>query len=235
MRYYLSLFLCTLTFIIVQAEDLIITRTGEEFKGKLELLSESEVNFQIKGGNFLKSHSSLKVFPTNEIYMIKTDKRGSIFFNRKGERIMQPNQSIGKNADVIYLVEGAEISAWNIGLKDGRITYQKNPKATRAQSNIGFFPIEEVFMIRYNDGSKDIFTNISSVVLPETDKEKKSFEKKIKVIFYKILKGETLNSISRKYDVSVEDLIEWNDFSTHIKPDTKLTPGKQIMIQIETE
>lgn len=61
------------------AEDLLITRTGDEYKGKLELLSDKEVNFIVKSGGLIGSRSTQKVFPTNEVCMIKSDKRGYTF------------------------------------------------------------------------------------------------------------------------------------------------------------
>ncbi|MDE6410352.1 MAG: LysM peptidoglycan-binding domain-containing protein [Muribaculaceae bacterium] len=216
------------------AEDLLITRTGDEYKGKLELLSDKEVNFIVKSGGLIGSRSTQKVFPTNEVYMIKSDKRGYTFFNRKRERVILPAHSTGKKADLIYLTDGGEIPAWNISLKDGVINYQKSPKQVRALSNNDTIPVQDVFMIKYNDGSKDIFTDITADLESEK-KSAKGGEKKLKVIFYKILRGETLESIARKYEIAVEDLREWNEFPTSVKNDTKLTPGEQIMIQIETD
>ncbi len=234
MRYLIPLlFYMSITF-AVGAEDLLITRTGDEYKGKLELLSDKDVSFNVKSGGLIGSRSAQKVFPTGEVYMIKSDKRGYTFFNRKRERVILPSQPIGKKADLIYLADGGEVPAWNISLKDGVISYQKSPKQMRALSNNDAIPVQDVFMIKYNDGSKDIFTDIT-VDLESEKNSAKAGEKKLKVIFYKILRGETLESIARKYDVGVEDLREWNEFPASVKNDSKLTPGDQIMIQVETE
>lgn len=219
------------------ADDFLMLRNGEEYNGKLEVISDKEVSFSTKSGGLFSSNSQRNVFPTNDVYMIKTDKRGTIFFNRKHQRSVVPTVKIDKSADLIYLADGGELQGWQVVINNGILSYQKNPKQKRAMSNIGAIDLDEVFMIKYSDGSKDIFTDITvdkaeeeqaAVPVPVVEPEK------IKVILYNTRAGETLGTVAEKYNVSVEDIIEWNDLPARYKSTTKLSSGMQLMIQTKT-
>lgn len=167
--------------------------------------------------------------------MVRTDKRGTIFYNREGVRTISPTTKVERSADIIYLVDGGEIAAWNISLANGIINYQKNPKAKRAMSNIGAIPTEDVFMVKYSDGSKDIFTNINNMGHESQKKVNKDDEITIKVIIYNVVAGDTLTKISEKYNVKIDDIKEWNDLSSKYGATTKLSPGTQLILQIPTK
>lgn len=230
MRAFIFFAFLSIFTIVCKAEDLVVTREGIEYKGKLILVSEKEIVIKLKNGIFHSGDSNS--IPADQVYMIKTDKRGTIFFNRQRERLVIPTKDIGKNADIIYLVDGGEISGWNLGMENGIVTYQKDPKQKRAMSNIGAIPTEEIFMIKYNDGSKDILTDItkeqeSNLLIPQS-----VGEHKLKVIIYNVENGDTLGLVADKFNVDMDSIIEWNDLSSHANRNTKLASGLKLMIQI---
>ncbi len=53
---------------------------------------------------------------------------------------------------------------------------------------------------------------------------------KLKPIHYKIKRGETLSQISRRFNVSVADLLRWNELSKH----HILMPGQEITVYVST-
>ena len=226
----------TASYMVSFADDILMTRKGMEYTGKLDIIGNSDVVFNVRGGYSWGSRPNKVAIPIEDVYMIKTEKRGTIFFNRQRERSIQPTNKIEKDADVIYLVDGGEIPAWNVTLANGILSYQKNSQQKRAMSNIGAYPLEEIFMVKYNDGSRDIFTDITSappVIIPEKIEEKET-EKKLKIIMYTVQTGETLGDIASKFNVNLENIIEWNELSPKSTKSTKPAAGNQLMIQVET-
>lgn len=214
------------------AEDILLLRNGEEARGKLELVSDKEVAFSVKSGNFFSQQSERVVVPATDVYMIKTDKRGTIFFDREYKRKSTETQKHDKSADLIYLADGGEIPAWSISIANGVLSYQKDKKKVRAMSNIGAIRTEEVFMVKYSDGSKDLFTDISA----GSDKNAKSAADseenvKIKVVMYNVQTGENLGAIAQKFNVSVAEIKEWNDLPVKYNDISKPVAGTQLMIQ----
>lgn len=232
MRLFISLLFLITVSLSGLADDILLTRSGAEFKGKLELISEKEVSFLVKSGGLLKSKSS-RVFPIEEIYMIKTDKRGTTFFNRKRERSTGPSQQLPKNADILYLADGGEIPVWNISMENGMITFDKSSKQKKALSEKGFYATSEVFMVKYTDGSKDLFTDISVPPTPpaNNNKEQSEEEIKLKVTMYTVEKGDTYGSIAQKFHVSIAEIVSWNDLPQKTNASARPTPGDQLMIQ----
>lgn len=232
-RKVLFLFIISLTNVAIGfADDIILLKNGDEISGKVSKISDKEVSLSVKSGGLFKQSAVEQQIPTDQIYMIKTDKRGTTFFVN-GQRIIKENVKPDKSADYIYLVEGAEIPAWQLILDKGIISFQKDKAKKRAMSNIGAYPIDKVFMVRYNDGSKDIFNDLDSV--SNTSKENKDAEGKtpLKVVFHDVLKGETLGSIASKYGVEVEQIKQWNEFPSQYNPGTTLKAGSQLILQVK--
>lgn len=216
----------------MMAEDLLLLRNGDEFRGKLDVVSDKEISFTVKSGSLFSNSSERRSVPTSDVYMVKTDKRGTIFFDRQRERKMVETTKPDKSADLIYLVDGGEVQAWQISIANNVLSYQKDKKQLRAMSNVGAFPIEDVFMVKYSDGSKDIFTDISGGKTEKpNDLVTEQEEIKLKVVMYNVQRGETLGQIAGKFGVSVSDIVEWNDLSSKSTEQTKPVVGGQLMIQ----
>ena len=88
-------------------------------------------------------------------------------------------------------------------------------------------------MIKYKSGMSDIITPIEIVEtnVNETDtiKEEKQ-EPQFVVMFHSVAKGENLQNLSSKYNVTTEQIIEWNDLPKKTNPNNPLTVGMQLMI-----
>lgn len=50
------------------------------------------------------------------------------------------------------------------------------------------------------------------------------------VIFHAVTKGDNLEKLAAKYDVTPSQIIEWNDLPQKTKPTSPLTAGMQLMI-----
>lgn len=222
------------------AADQLMLRSGDLIEGKLIKISDSEVSFRPitgKGGMFSKAKMGDEMkLDLNSVYMVKTEKRGTIFLVN-GQRVIRENVEIPKDADVIYLVEGMEIPAWQLKLENGIISYQKEKEKKRAMSNIGAFPQEEVFMVKYSDGSVDVFTELPEYKKqPKTQaRQEESSAPQFKVIFHNVKSGETLAAIAERYDVSVEEIIEWNELPARTTARTRLKVGTQLMLQVKNQ
>lgn len=214
------------------ADDVVLLKSGDELSGKISKISDKEVSLSVKSGGLFRQSSEEQSIPTDRIYMIKTDKRGTTFFI-DGKRVIRETIKPDKSADYIYLVTGGEIPAWQLSLDNGIISFQKDKTKKRAMSNIGAYPVEEVFMVRYNDGSKDIFTDLDSAWSNGKEKDKTGDNTPLKVVFHDVVKGETLGSIADKYGVEVEQIKQWNEFPAHFNPGTSLKVGSQLILQVK--
>ena len=214
------------------ADDIILLKNGDELSGKVSKISDKEVTVSVKSGGLFKQSSELRAIPTEEIYMIKTDKRGTTFFIN-GKRVIKESVKPDKSADYIYLVEGGEIPAWQLSLENGIISFQKDKTHKRAMSNIGAYSVDKIFMVRYNDGSKDIFTDLYSVMAVAEETDKALDNTQLKVVFHDVLKGETLGSIARQYGVEVEQIKQWNELPGQYNPGTSLKAGSQLILKVK--
>lgn len=214
------------------ADDFIILKNGDELSGKVSKISDKEVSLSVKSGGLFRQSSEEQTIPTSQIYMVKSDKRGTTFFI-DGKRVIRETIKPDKSADYIYLVAGGEIPAWQLNLDNGIISFQKDKTKKRAMSNIGAYPVEEVFMVRYNDGSKDIFTDLDAVSNTSNVKSDNGNNAPLKVVFHDVLRGETLGSIAEKYGVEVEQIKQWNEFPAHFNPGTSLKVGSQLILQVK--
>lgn len=219
-----------LSLLPVWGDDILMLKNGDEFPGKVLKISDKEIAFSAKSGGRFKQPAVDQTIPTGEVYMIKTEKRGTIFFIN-GQRIIRENVKSDRSADYIYLISGEEIPAWQVSLNNGIISYQKDKAQKRAMSNIGAFPVEEVFLVKYNDGSKDLFTDFDSIqVVEETDNNENAM---LKVVFHEVLRGESLSDIADKYGVDVNKIKEWNELPDAFNSGTTLKAGTQLMLQVK--
>lgn len=218
----------------LSAQDYILMRNGDDYNCKIAKINDKSVSFTVKKrGSLFKSESVEHTLPLDEVFMIKNEKRGTTFIVGNN-RIMKPSVEIDKTADVLYLVKGEEIPVWQISLSNGILSYSKDKTRKKAMSNVGAVPIEEVFMVRYSDGSKDIFTDLHDMPADSgNDSAPASGEQRqLKVVFHNVKAGDTLGSIAERYNVSVDDIKEWNELNKSFKESYRPAGGTQLMIQV---
>lgn len=238
MRKLIILLLLISSISTVNADQLIL-RNGNILDGKVSLVSDNGVDFNTihfkKTILIPKAEVSVANIPLDEIYMIKYDKRGNVYINLDGSRKSGENQKIDKNADIIYLLEGKEIPAFGLKIENNNMIFQKSKDKKKALSDQVSLPISDVFMVIYSDKSIDVFNEYKAPE-PEPEPEPEPQEV-IKVLNHTVKAGDTLNSLSKEYDVTVQDLREWNSISSKITPTGRLKAGlvlqiyKTVMVQ----
>lgn len=226
-----ALALVGLTSLESNAQDFVILANGEEIECKLNSVSDESIQIAITRRSGLKKHTMTETYPLNEVYMIKGGKRGTTFIV-DGKRIIKPSSDIPKDANIIYLLEGGEIPAWNITLgANGVVSYKKEKKTFEDQHLLA----SQIFMIKYADDSKDIFNSPLAVAQKKAAEAEAKPEPEpkpeLKVVFHTVKKGETLAKIAERYDVSVDDIKEWNDLGGALSDQYRPKANTQLMIQ----
>lgn len=218
------------------ALDHIIFRDGRELDVKLNQITNDKITFSNSGSRSVLQEE----ISTGDVYMVYLEKQGNIYLTPDGKRITGETKRVDpKKFDAIYLVSGAEIAAKDIRITEDAVQYcntsnggiLSNLFASSGKDEICTIPKTEVFMIRYKSGMVDIITS----VLPEPEEElqqpeEEDHQPQFIVIFHAVTKGDTLNSVAEKYNVSTDQIREWNDLSTKTKVNVPLTAGMQLMI-----
>lgn len=214
--------------------DVIVLRDGTEVISKIIQVDDTDVMFvPILGEGTEK-------LELGQVYMLKFEKRGNVYITLDGKRKTGENQKIAKGADVIYLVSGKEIPGYEVQVNENKITYLPNPRKNKNAIPIAeVLKPEEVFMIVYSDGTKDIINKIPTtkewleIVNKPAEEEKVEEEKPkevIKVVYHKVSRGETLAAVSEMYGVTTDEIIEWNELSNKFKPSSRLPIDRDIII-----
>lgn len=182
-----------------------------------------------------------ELIATKDVYMLNYQKRGNVYVTPEGKRISGEKHDIPKDADIIYLVSGGEKAAYDIQFEDRAIKYRETKESKKAKSNERMLLLDEIFMILYNDESKDIITDISvpaddvkavSDTVAVSAAEPEDAAPKLQVVFYNVKRGDTLAKIAAQYDVTVEDLVKWNDLPSKNNKAVVLQPDMQLMIYV---
>ncbi len=235
-----SLVVSLLSLSVFAGSDHIILRNGQEHDVTLYQINDIRVVFSYDK----KKNSERHEVPSTDVYMVYIEKQGNVYFNREGKRTTgEPKRVDPTKYDVIYLTEGVEIAAENVRITTEDVRFDVEKKDTQGKSGFkrlfGNPEVEEVrlekervFMIRYRNGMSDIITAIDSP-LPEPapdPQEETSSEPEFVVIFHSVVRGETLAKLAERYNVTAQDLIEWNDLPARQKPAAPLKPDMQLMI-----
>lgn len=227
-------------------DDLIIFRNGEDKQVKLVMVSSDEVTYResVNDGPVIKN--KLK-----DVYMLHYAKRGNVYITEDCKRITGENQKIDKDADVIYLIKGGEILAYDLKIQENSIVYGSKPKSIglfgKKVSDMQTYTIDlqDVFFVKYKDGTKDLINDISAEHKEAEEKARKEAEEKAraeeelkkinetKVVFHHVKKGETLAIVAKRYHVTCNEIIDWNDLPKSTKQNSKLKPEMQLMIYIK--
>ena len=146
------------------AQDHIIFRDGQERECKVIQVNSDKT--LCKENNKKKALDVL--YDNSEIYMIKYEKRGNVFFTEDGDRFSgETVDKPDKKATMIYLKQGKEIEAFDLEITSTTIRFKPERRKTRFTGfifkNSKIVETQElektdVFMLKYPDGTKDILT-----------------------------------------------------------------------------
>lgn len=215
--------------------DIIFLRDGTSIQAKVQQISGKSVKFKNES-----SGVKLDELPVTDIYMIKYAKRGNVFFTKEGNRKTGEEHEIDSKTALIYTTDYREIPAYDLEFDVDKIIYRsqkadkKNPQPMRHV--LGLF---QVFMIIYPDGTSEIVTELdkapSYATQPAQPQEEHSQEEQMKVVFHSVRQGETLAAIAERYDVTSEQIVEWNELPASTKPTARLKPGQQLMVYVRMQ
>lgn len=251
-RYYAIAALMAASSAAMAQNDLLIYRNGSEKAVRIIMVSNSEVTYSefAKGGPEQKED-------LRDVYMLRYAKRGNVYITDECKRITGENQKYDKNADIIYLIGGKEIIAYNLQILEDKIIYEEKgktnlfgKKGAGGDAGSRMINTSEVFFIKYKDGTKDILNDISREAIEAKERAKREEEERLrqaqieeemrkanekKVVFHNVKKGETLAVVAQKYRVTAREIITWNDLPANTKPNAKLKPDMQLMIYVFPE
>lgn len=239
MKAFLTIIFSFCASVVTLAQnDIIIFRDGSEASGKVIQVGDKNIVYK---ASTKKNARDISV-RSQEVYMIHFKERGNVYITTEGKRISGENQKIAGEQDIIYLVSGKEIPVYNLQVLEEVIKYQERKPSKKLFVPFETIAKEEVFMIKYRDGIKDMITDIT-VKKPEavaqteenTAAEEADEEPEKKVVFHNVKKNETLAIISKRYGLKAADIIEWNDLPKNLKPTTRLQAGMQLMLYVKPE
>ena len=211
-------------------DDIVILRDGNELKVNIIQVDNDGISY-----NYDKKSPASQRIDLKDIF----DKRGNIYINSEGKRVTGENQKIGRGQDVIYLVSGKEIPCYEAQIFPNKVTYLLSKRGnTKVIPIAEVFALQEVFMIKYSDGMREIVTSLSKAEEevkepePEPEPEIEDNEPKMQVVFHNVKRGETLEIIAEKYNVTPSDIIEWNDLPKNLRPKARLRADMQLMLYV---
>lgn len=234
-RYITLLGFVFFTISICMAYDHIIFRNGRETDVKLYQITDDKIIFAYIGDKTGTQHE----VASKDVFMVYIEKQGNVYITPDGKRFTgEPKRADAKRNDVIYLIRGGEIAADNIKITENNIHYSIKHKGSGIKGLMGKGNISEavlaksdVFMVRYKSGMSDIITPIEIVEKSVSDTATvENQQPQFIVIFHAVSKGENLEKLSSKYNVTPKQIIEWNDLPQKTKPTSPLTTGMQLMI-----
>lgn len=233
----LTIFVALGSMAVPKSHDVVILRSGDTFKSKVNQISTKSLIFE-NYTNGVKSDQ----YPLSDVYMVKFAKRGNVYFMPDGQRMTGENQPINYNASIIYTIDYKEIQAFDIVMELGTISYSKK-KPTKKDRYPSRYTIDaaNVFMIIYPDGTKEIFSDLSKAETQQEELERNAAvatdtvpaKPELKVVFYTTVSGDNLAKIAKKHEVEVDDIREWNELPSSLKPTSPIRKGTQLMLYIK--
>lgn len=207
--------------------DLILLRDGSEIECTIRLVSDTDIKY------LLPRNDQQMSTPTSDVYMLNFNKRGNVYISPQGKRITGENRPIPKGADIVYLVEGKEIPAFNLNINDEEISFLDQKPSKKSIPVAKVYKRSEVFKIVYRDGSTDVITPFdSSTQNSSTTDGSGAIQPEYKAIIHTVSGKETLASIASRYGVDAEDIMEWNSLDPRLAPTSEITTGRQLMIYV---
>ena len=136
--------------------DLIILRDGSERRVKIVMVKNDNTLFATD-----KKSSIQESIPNKDIYMIKYDKRGNVFFTENGERFSGTDDAkIPSNATAIYLLRGEEIIGYNVEMDADKVSFTKTKKEGKDASTINK---SDIFLIVYPDETRELLNDFAII------------------------------------------------------------------------
>lgn len=136
--------------------DYILLRDGSERKVKIVMVKSDNTIFTVD-----ENSSVQESIPNSDIYMIKYDKRGNVFFTEDGERFSgNGDGKIPQNSTVIYLLKGKEIIGYNVEMGTDQVRFTPSKKKGKDVSSIDK---SEIFLIAYPDETKEMLNDFAEI------------------------------------------------------------------------
>ena len=135
--------------------DLILLRDGSDRKVKIVMVNSENTVFSSN------ESSSQEAIPNKDVYMIKYDKRGNVFFTEDGERITGDGDGkIPSNATAIYLLKGQEVIGYNVEMDTAKVFFTASKKKGKDVISIDK---SEIFLISYPDKTKEMLNDFETI------------------------------------------------------------------------
>lgn len=212
----------------------IILRDGTILDAKVQQITQNSVKF-----NNLTAGIKLDEVPLKDVYMVKSGKRGNLFFTQGGRRKTGEVNDIDPKATIIYTTDYRELPVFTLEYDMDKIIYttslpdRQNPQPLRKT-----LPQSLVFLIVYPDGTSDILFDMNQEQPYQTASELQSAkaeqQDELKVVFHTVKQGETLAALAERYDVAIADIREWNELKPTVKDTAPLKPGQQLMLYVKS-
>ncbi len=219
------------------AKDVIMLRSGLEKEVYVIQVGNDKIVYkESKGKNATEEFLNLE-----DVYMISYEKRGIVYITQDGKRVSEDAESMKalkkKTSSWVYLVKGKVYPAYNLKISQDEIEFKR--LSGKDFSNM-IFNKNDVFLIKYSDGTKDIITEFKPKEAPKPAitktpevKPEEPVEDVQQVIFHNVKSGDTLAKLAKRYNVKVEDLKEWNELPAKLKPTARLQTDMQLMIYVD--
>lgn len=234
----------------VAAKDLVMLRNGLELQVYVVQVGNDKVVYK----NSNKGDATSELIDVKDVYMIFYEKRGIVYFTLEGKRVSEDiitTKLLKKKDDApakVYLMKGKIIPAYNLQILENQIvfdrvvTIKRSFLSSKKEMSRMELHKDEVFLIKYKDGTKDIITEFASKedskvddseVANEESNNEKSEEKELQVVFHNVKSGDTLAKLAKRYNVTVDEIKEWNDLPEKLKPTARLQNDMQLMLYVE--
>lgn len=219
------------------AKDVIMLRSGLEKEVYVIQVGNDKIVYkESKGKNATEEFLNLE-----DVYMISYEKRGIVYITQDGKRVSEDAESMKalkkKASSWVYLVKGKVYPAYNLKISQDEIEFKR--LSGKDFSNM-IFNKNDVFLIKYSDGTKDIITEFKPKEAPKPAitktpevKPEELVEDVQQVIFHNVKSGDTLAKLAKRYNVKVEELKEWNELPAKLKPTARLQTDMQLMIYVD--
>lgn len=200
--------------------DLIILRDGSERKVKVVMVKSDNTVFATD-----KKSSVEESIPNKDIYMIKYEKRGNVFFTEDGERMTGASDAkIPSNATAIYLLKGEEIIGYNVEMDADKISFTKTKKEGK---DVSIVNKSDIFLIVYPDETRDVLNDFETIkrMREEALAEKKRQEEEARLaeLRSRYPKDATIKTV-KNVTINVSLLSEMEEFVTYKNLGQKNSP-----------
>lgn len=236
-------FCCALS---VTAKDLVMLRNGLEMQVYVVQVGNDRLVYKVSDDD----DATMEFVDVKDVYMIFYEKRGIVYITQEGKRVSEDamvtelliNDDAPSN---VYLKKGKIYPAYNLQILEDEIVFdrvvamkQKFFSKKKEMAKITLSK-DEVFLIKYKDGTKDIINEFAPKEEPKVEIEvelqepEKPTEDVQQVIFHNVKSGDTLAKLAKRYNVTVEEIKEWNDLPEKLKSTARLQNDMQLMLYVE--